>query len=313
MKLKWISILFLLFLASCGGDKDDISNAIDEANFLLTTRNCAQARTVLDQVGYQASNPRYIAAYATTYACEANYSTVNFFADDLGNLSGTANGFLGSIAAFSTSNRMTSATDVDFTKLQQAINTILYAGSITDSSSANRIATFGAADATNLHAQALYMVLVNLGRWLRYHGNTDSLGNKGSGTNPEANTCLYPYNDADANIITALSTGNTGPCTVGNVSSTTDINTGDVAVNQERLCNGILLFNNFVDLILNLTFSSANAGNLSALSAEFETLCTSIGAINTALCSMRDMDDCKAADPDELALFSAYIFENALP
>ncbi|MCR9204757.1 MAG: hypothetical protein NXH75_09280, partial [Halobacteriovoraceae bacterium] len=63
----------------------------------------------------------------------------------------------------------------------------------------------------------------------------------------------------------------------------------------------------------NLTFSTTNSGNLGDLADDFETLCTSIGTINTALCGMRDMDDCKAADPDELALFSAYLFENALP
>lgn len=316
MKLKWISLILILILSSCGGDSEDVKNAIDEANFLLTERNCSRARTVLDEVGYQKTNPRYIAAYATTYACEANYSTVNFFADDLSKISSATDGFLGSLASFTTSDRMTAATDEDFTKLQQAINTILYSGDLTDSSSLNRINIFGSSAASNLHAQALYMVMVNFGRWLRYHGNASATGVKGAGTNPEANNCLYSYNAGGAFyavVVDALDDGaaNSGSCNSTNTpyNGTDDITNAGATLNQERLCNGIILFNNFVDLISNVTFSAANTGELNNLAANFETLCSGIGGINAALCNLRDLDDCKAANIDELEVFSAWVFE----
>lgn len=314
--MKWISILTLLFLVSCGGEESEVNNAIDEANFLLTTRECARARSVLDEVGYQSSNPRYIAAYASSYACEANYSTVNFFANDLGNLSATSGGFFSSLAAFSTSNAMTSAIDNDFIMLQNAIDVILYSGGTTASSSATRLVVFGERDATNLHVQALYMVLVNFGRWLRYHGNASATGVKGGGTNPEANNCLYTYNTGGANyalVLDALNDGaaNSGTCNDTNTPfiGTNDISTGTAATNQQRLCRGIILFNNFVDLVANVTFSGTNTGNLNNLAATFETLCSAAGGINTALCNLRDLSACEAASINDLEVFTAWLFE----
>lgn len=312
MKSWPLFLILTLFLSACGGEGEEIENAIDEANYFLTTRECAKAREVLDAVGYQTNDPRYVAVYSTTYACEASYSTVNFFADDLTSLSSTAGGFFGSLAGFSTSGLMTSATDTDFTNLQQAIDTILYSGANTTSSSANRIAKFGLRDATNLNVQALYMILVNFGRWLRYHGNADALGNKGGGTNPEANTCLFSYDNGGANWLVvedALNDGVSGTCTDVARTGTDDITTADPAVNKQRLCRGIVLFNNFIDIVLNINFTGTNTGELNNLATTFNTLCQDVTQFADALCDLRDMSGCEATPIEDLEVYSAWLFE----
>lgn len=294
-----ILIFSLLLLFGCGSDTSEVENAIDEANYLLNDRSCLAAREVLDEAGYQNNNPRYLAAYATTYACEAGYSTIDFFANDLDNLSATSNGFFGSLASFSTSNTMTSAADTDFTKLRQAVNTILYAGGATTSSALARKNTFGTRDGNNLNVQALYMNLVALGRWLRYHGNTNASGEKGAGTNPEANTCLYPYGAAFDSL---LDDGDTGSCT--NVAKTA---TDDTTI--ATLCNGIVLFNNFFDIIINISFSGTNTGSLNDLGQTFQDVCDDLPAQYQSFCQLRDQATCEAQDVDELQGYSILVFE----
>ncbi len=310
------TILILLCLGSCGSESSDVKNAVDEANFLLTGRDCTGARSVLDGVGFQSNNANYLKAYASTYACEANYTTTAFFANDLTNLNATASGFFSSLAAFSTSPLMTSATDEDFVKLQQAIDTLLYAGDISNSSSFARISVFGAKEAGGINVQALYMVLVNFGRWLSFYGNASSAGVKGVGDNPEGNNCLFTYDTGGPNFILVNDALNDGAATSGSCNSTNtpytgadDISSGTAAENKARLCQGIVLFNNFIDLILNLTFTGTNTGNLNDLSTTFNSLCEDIAAFGDALCELRDQTECEARPIEDLEIYSAWLFE----
>lgn len=322
-QVKSLKILVLFFLSllisACGSDSEKVQNAIDEANFLLNQENCTGARKVLDEVGYQRNNARYIAVYSTTYACEANFTTVNFFANDLGDLNTTTGGIFGSLASFSTSSLMTSAEDLDFTKLQQAINTILYSGGQSDSASSTRIGLFGATQAAALHTQAVYMVLVNLGRWLRYHGNANASGAKGQGTNTENNNCLYSYDVANGLIETALDNlAATNPC-YRNILSGNPPPTATTDMTKEKLCNGIVLFNNFIDIIINITFSGSNSGGLNNLGAAFDNLCTDLSIpADQCLISLKDLDECKAVADDaagfiNLQLYSILVFESNFP
>ena len=306
----------LLLLLSCGSDSEKVSNAIDDANFLLTDRNCLGARAVLDEVGYQSTNARYLKAYASTYACEANYSTITFFTDDLTNLDASSGGFFGSLAAFSTSSLMTSATDPDFTKLKQAIDTLLYPGGLPVSSTANRNAILGQSETNNLNVQALYMILVNFGRWLRYYGNADATGLKGAGSNPEGNNCLFTYDTGGPNfalVTDALNDGaaETGSCNSANTpyEGTTDISTADPATNKARLCQGIVLFNNLIDIIVNVTFTTTDTDELNDLATNFNTLCEDATAFGDALCDLRDQSSCEAIAIEDLEVFSAWLFE----
>ena len=66
------------------------------------------------------------------------------------------------------------------------------------------------------------------------------------------------------------------------------------AVAATRQCQGIVLFNNMVNLMLNISFTGGNTGSLSSLSDAIDTLCSDEANIPVAICSVRDMDDCEA-------------------
>lgn len=309
---KLLSSICLILLitsgvTSCGKKADQVDAAISEAHYLLTSRDCTQARAALDKVGYQATNADYIGAYASTYACEANYSTITFFADDLSKLSSTQGGLMGSLTLFSTSGDMTSSTDTDFTKLQTAIDTILYAGGQTSSSSANRKTVFTADEVSNLNVQALYMILVNLGRWLHFYGNPSATGVKGGGTN--TNNCLYSY--TDVNATGALDLNATGSCTSSSPAPTgsSDMMAGTAVEQKTRLCQGLMMFTNFIDLIANITFSSTQTGGLNNIGTTFDTACATIASKGYDFCSVRDMSGCLAMPMSDLEPFSVLLFE----
>ena len=303
-----LSILVLLssLLYSCGKESDEVQAAISEAHFLLTDKDCAGARSALDKVGYQATNAEYIGAYASTYACSANYSTITLFGTDIDKFSSDVDGIFGSLALFSTSDDMTSATDPDFTNLQAAINTILYAGGQSASSSANRETVFSIRENTNLNVQALYMILVNLGRWFHFYGNPDDAGTKGAG--PGTNTCLFTYSDPYA--IAGISAGETGSCTNAANQGSSDMMTGDPAQEKERLCHGIVMLTNFIDLIANIEFSGDDVGDLSSAGDSFEEACDFAADEGYDFCSVRDQSSCEAQDIADLEAFSVLVFES---
>ncbi|MAF78983.1 MAG: hypothetical protein CME63_02240 [Halobacteriovoraceae bacterium] len=306
MKARSLILSLFILLFSCGKEADEVRSAIEEAHFLLTEKNCSQAKEVLDEIGYQATNADYIGAYASMYGCLAGYSTITFFADDIDQLSADQNGLMGSLTLFSTSDDMTSPTDPDFTNLQLAISTILYAGNQSSSSSANRETVFNIRDNTNLNVQAMYMILVNLGRWLKFYGNPDVTGEKGAG--PDSNTCLFTYTDGDA--LLALSAGETGNCTNVNNTGSSDMMTGDPVEEKTRLCQGIVMFTNFIDLLANVEFSGDQAGDLSDIGDTFEEACDDIATAGYPYCDMRDLSGCLARDIDDLQVFSVLLFES---
>ena len=248
--MKRILTYILLFLVfSCGQtNEEEIADAIAEANLLLSDRRCSEALQVMLAVEVQPRNKDYVDTLATAFACIGNYSTTTLFATDFTNLNTTAGGFFGSLAAFSTSDDMTTPDDTDFVSLQLAIDVLLYAGGFTSAAATNRATVFNSSDATDINLQAFYMIIVNMGRWFRYYGNTNSAGLKGAGGEP--NTCLATYTDnAVGGAIPAISLGGTGSCTNAANTGHVDIETGDSDERKVRLCQGIILFNNFIDTI----------------------------------------------------------------
>lgn len=302
-----IPLISLFLFASCGSDADKIDSAIEQAHLLLTDDKCSDARDALDAVGYQEDNAEYIGVYASTYACEGNYSTITFFGSDLDSLGSAKDTIFGSLTLFSTSGDMTSSTDTDFIKVKAAIDTILYSGGQTESSSANREAIFGTQANTNLNVQALYMTLVNLGRWLKYYGNPDSDGVKGGGS--DSNNCLYTYDTGNVAIDTALSTGVTGACTNTAPTGSTGMMAGTEEEQKTRLCQGIVLFTNFVDLISNIQFTGDSADGLNSAGDAVEEACDDVTANGYDVCTYKDQSACEALTIDELQLISIFLFE----
>lgn len=305
--MKIIIIILTFTLYSCGQDKaEEISDAIEEANLLLSNYKCDEALTILNEVGMQNTNKKYLDSLATAYACKGSYSTTPLFANDLPNIGTASNSLFGSLAAFSSATDMTTPTDSDFTHLQTAIRVLLRAGGHETSSSELRESTFTLREATDINLQAFYMILVNMGRWFYYYGNADTLGEKGAGAEP--NTCLATY--TDANALTAIDVVNSDSCNTGTNTGHVDI---EGASRTQRLCQGIVLYNNFIDTLSNIQFTGTDADTFDTIETVFSGVCLAASAASSfsdSMCDVRDQSVCETQTNQDIERFSASIFES---
>ncbi len=306
----FLAIILTLFI-SCGAtDEEEIEDAIFNAQQLLTNGQCAEALEVLLKVPYQPSNATYLKTLASGQACLGGYNTTVFFDSDLSKLGTSQTAFLGSLATFSTSN-MTVTNSSNYQNIFNAIDTLTLAGGLTDASYAARTAALGATKNNNISVFALYTILVELGKFLNFYGNADdSTGIKGAGGLP--NVCYFNYTNVTA--VAAVSASSSGACdhpgsTTGHTSLVLPANTDTRA----RACEGIVLFNNFIDIIANLTFSGSNSGDLNSLKSITNT-CTSIPGITTETCTTKTVSSCISDTTNitdvQFELYYSVIFEN---
>lgn len=302
MKLRLTFLLTLLFLLqSCGqSDENKIDQVIEDANIYLSSRNCAKAKEILLTVGEQKNNARWVQIYASALACSGNFDEPTFFGTDLPKLSALQGGMIGSLTTFSSS--ISTPTSLQYASIKESVEYLLYAGGLlTASSNANRQTIYGASDTSNMDIQTLYMLLAQMGRWFKFYGNADATGIKGTGT--AANTCLMTYTDATA--ITSIQGGVSGSCTGVANNGHPDINVNKIP----KMCEGIVLFNNFINILTNVSFTGGNTGNLGALTAVFSTLCSSEVNIPGAICTIYDQTACEAQPLANIERYSAWLFE----
>jgi hypothetical protein len=304
--VKLVIVILTFILISCGQTtEEEVRDAIEEANLLLSSYKCDEALTILNEVGMQNTNKDYLDSLSTAYACKGNYSTTTFFTTDLPNISTASNSLFGSLASFSSANDMASATDTSFTSIQTAIDILLHAGGHATASSTLRSSSFTTREATDLNLQALYMILVNMGRWFNYYGNADSVGVKGSGAEP--NTCLATY--TDANAIVAIDVVNSDTCNSGTNLGHTSI---EGASRTTRLCQGIVLYNNFIDTLSNIEFTGTDASTFDNIETAFSGVCLAASALSSfsaSMCDVRDQSICETQTNIDIERFSASIFE----
>lgn len=263
--LKYAFLISTLLLAfSCGQNADEkTAAAVLSANIALGKGNCQAAINILEGNGRVNDNAPYLKALASSYACRAGYSTVTFFTSDLA-LTVTPSP-LGGTTKYSTSSASVTSTlqsDQKFKDLQKAIDILLYAGGIdstTEPTSTERAKYFTAAEAADINSQLLYMVLVQLGRYMYYYGDsTTATGTKGSGTG--SNTCFTSYQSAHVTVKNAL-TAAAGTCTnVTTYGATHTQLTGDTTAlaattRKTRLCQGVVLLNSAMALLPNVIAS----------------------------------------------------------
>ena len=298
-------ILFLVLGFSCGTtNQEDVEDAIFHARQLLTGGRCAEALEALAKVPYQPKNIDYLEAAASAHACIGGYNTVTFFLDDLDKLGTSQTAFLGSLATFSTSNMTTSASSA-YLSIKTAINTLIMAGGISSSSYANRSGAIGASANNNISVFSLYMILVELGKFMNYYGNADdSTGIKGTGG--QANECYMDYTDAQA--IAAIGLGTSGSCNLPNEGHP------DLTGDRTRACEGVVLFNNLIDIISNVIFSGTNSGSLGDLAAGISSVCAGGATFNREICDVKTFSECVSntadIDSNQLERFYGIIFEN---
>ncbi len=273
---KTLLLSFLLLIVyGCGlSSEEELDDAITQAHRLLSQNKCGEAIAILNGVGQQTSNKDWLSAYASAQACNAPWKVTTFFETDLSKLStASSTAIVGSTATFSQSI-MTSPSDGTYTNLRAAINTLLSAGGISNISYSNRVAAIGSSSANILAVQTLYLQLTQLGQFSRFYGNADSTtGTKGTGAHASANGCYIDYTDNSADgaqdYLTAV--GALGTC------NTFAEGNADLTGNRTRLCEGIVLMNNFLDILANVTLdptgNNGNLGDLDELATSIETAC----------------------------------------
>jgi hypothetical protein len=329
MRLLLLTIL-ISFVSCAKTDKELVDSAKQEAKFYLSKRNCTKARAALNEVSRQDDDAVWLGLMASTYACDAGYSELDtlFNSGDLGNLD-SAN-LLTTLAAFSSSNE-TSADSAAYTNLKTAVNYILAADGLAQPSAATKLTKFGTRAGTDLNMQALYMILVITGKYFAYYGNTDTNGVKGAGS--LGNDCIFSYTAPDAVDFVAGEYGANTCSSTGGGEGSDDLEAPVAAATiKTRLCEGIIWFNNLLDILKNITLSSnPSLGDLSQISTVLDTALTVAatgettlggGAYNddangqNAIATLKDItgqDECEAIHEYRIQKYHAILFETLLP
>ncbi len=232
-------------------------DAIVSANILLTKKKCDAAITLLEGVGRDVNDARYLKVLASAYACKSGFSVLKFFADDLKLISTPAP--MGGATRFSTSSAMDSPTSEEYTNLQTAIDLLLYAGGIShsvDPTVAKRAALFSAADAGEINALLMYLLAVQIGHYFYFYSNASAAGVKGGGA--FGNSCFMNYTNVDFapaatnvplkqfdNMTDWLAAGVTGACVSPATVGSADLG-ADGSIDVALACQGVVLLNNFL-------------------------------------------------------------------
>lgn len=251
MKL-FLALTILTFTVSCARtEKQLVDSSKREAMYHLTKGSCSKAKEALDQVDYQTDDSEYIRLYSDVYGCRAGYSQLSTVVNNLSSVSANATDLFRTLAAFPSSQEETAADSTAYTNLQLAITELLKGGTAAETSATARIAKFGERGAGDMHFQALFLILIQMGKFLKYHGDTDANGVKGAGAGTI--DCLFQYTDGTA--ITYIN-GGADSCDVGTVGNTSAETLVAAASYIPKMCELIILFNNLRDILANITFSS---------------------------------------------------------
>ena len=311
-----LGVILLGAVGACSKSPvEEVTDAVDEALNLLsqTTPNCQKAIEVLEKIGRQNKDARYLSILASAYACRGGFSELTLFAE-VSTIDSDFDDFLGSLTMLSEAAE-TEADSDRFTDLQTAIDIMLYAGSKAVPSAVDQKEIFGNRHGGNMNLQTLYMIMIQLGRFARWYGNTDDTGNKGTG--PSGNVCFMDYTGAAAVSATSHASNACNAANAGHPNL--DYATVTSAVAQKRLCQGAMLVNNMLDILENTTFSSnSSLGNISNIYAQIEPYITLISADPdmAAFLENRSQAACvtdAAADDENLQNYFAVVFERALP
>lgn len=314
-----LGLLLLSTLVACGKSKEQaVTDEVDKALNALSrsTPDCQAAIDILEKLGRQNKDPRYLQTLASAYACRGGFDELTLFAQ-VSNISSTFDQFLGSLVKISISSE-TQADSARFNDLQTAIDIILYAGGKSAPSAVQQESIFGQRQGSNMNLQALYMILIQLGRFSRWYGNTDGTGDKGAGLS--GSTCFMDYPDATAGAV-AVGHGGGNACVSTNAGHpNVRYATVTAAVAQRRLCKGVMLVNNLLDILKNTTLSSnSSLGDISSIYADIKPYVDTAALLHPAMPAFIDnlaQSSCEstvASDDTVLQRYYGALFEGGLP
>jgi hypothetical protein len=309
-------LLIIVFSVSCAKTEDElVISAKREAMYWLTKGECSKAKSALDQVDYQSKDDEYIRLYADVYGCKAGYSQLDTVIENLSSLTATSADLFKSLAAFPSSQLETAADSTAYVNINKAIFELLRGGASAETSATTRISKFGATGAGDMHFQALFLILINMGKYLKYHGDAGAYGTKGGGGNWH---CLIEYTDATARGY--ISTGSDS-CDDPNRSSTSAETLTAAASYESKMCELIVLFNNLRDILSNISFSSNSSelGDTVNIGSVLDTVITTVEAGEPAVTkykSILSQDSCETTataesnNAEEAQRYFAIILEN---
>lgn len=316
---KYLILTAVLILsASCGKNKDEeVVDALRSANILLSSKKCQEAIDLLEGIGRQNRNSKYLKSLASAYGCRANYSTITFFGSDIKKTASP--GPLGGMTTYSTSI-VTPTTDLSdddkFKDLQTAINILLYAGGIattTEPYASERAKYFSLNEAGDINSELTFMLMVQAGKFMKIYGNASAAGVKGS-ADASGNKCFTDYSQVTNNVIEAGIPSLPGSCKMKNSSHPQlDSTVVSSAERKQRLCEGVVLINSIFDVLPSVlaTASGGDIEDISSVTNEIskgrKLLSDNIPEIAVLLNTLSQKNCVDNADIDEEMLETFYV------
>ncbi|MBC7713561.1 MAG: hypothetical protein H7177_09485 [Rhizobacter sp.] len=322
MSLKSIQILIIAFMiftiSACGKSKSqEVKDAVLSANILLSDKQCQQAIDLLEGIGRQTRDANYLKVLSSAYACRAGYSTVTFFGTDISKTATPSP--LGGLSTFTTSQVAVTnplVNDSNYKDLLEAINILLYAGGIsssTEPTAQERAKYFSGGQAGDINSELAFMMMVQLGKFMKVYANANIGGVKGGGG--AGNNCFTDYSTTPAAVQTYVTTVLPGAC--NSVSSSHAQLALGLSTRRVRLCQGVVLMNSILD-VLPSVLASAGGGSTADLSTVTTQINTQKALLITAyptvgptatVMSQYNCETDASIDVDTLASYYAVLFE----
>jgi hypothetical protein len=323
-----IILFFILNFASCAKKPaEEREEAIDLAQTYLSDGKCKKAIDVLEGVGRDRSDGIYLQVLASAYACRAGFDERDFLSVEIQKIDSDPTDLMKSLTTFTLSPE-TEADSDDYADFKEALDILLNVDSA-QPSQVRREAKYGVRRSGDMGTYALFLSLTQLGKFIHFYGNVNAAGAKGTGaasTNEQGatpSTCFIEYTQSDA--ITFLGLGG------GSVCNDMAIDDGHpdmlfapaatLVITKRRMCEGLMLITNIIDILNNMTLPSSSMGDLSQVTATVNTYKTAITTADPGLETLIETTSqatCETlvADPaefDNLQYIYALLFESGLP
>jgi hypothetical protein len=310
--INYLSILILIL--SCAKKPSELTaEALDVALSHLSKNECDEALKILLKVENEDDNPVYLQVLASAYACKADFNEVIFVEDDLATLLTTSTQTIMTSLTKMTMSFQSAVDSDNYQSILKGMNILLNATSgVPNQTSRNQ--KFGPRRGAYIGSQALFLGLVNLGKFLNYFGNVNVAGSKGLGSG--TNSCFINYTDTIAENLILIG-GIGGICnSVTDGHPDLDLTTD---AGRRRACEGVVLIANVIDIIDNLEFSgSDDLKILEEFSAQvnlFLDIAENAGL--GSLVNLRSQSDCETlmntpSNLNDLEHYYALIFEKGL-
>lgn len=322
-QLILILILFI-FATSCGKKpEEEVEEAIDIALTYLSDNECNKAIDLLEDVGRDTKNAKYLQVLSSAYACRAGFSEIDFLDTEIDKLdTDDIDDLFLSLTKLKWSAEKEADSD-EYTDLREALDIVLNVES-TQPSQEDRNDRFGKRQGEALGVQALLMSMAQLGKFLHFYGNVDSTGVKGGGaanTDEQGATtskCFAAYTSTDAQ--TVLTPAIAGSCRYPGPASYVghpDLDFANLTETKRRMCEGLVLVTNTLDILENLDLSNSNYGDISAVKTLVQNLRTTITTADSnlgTLINTTSQETCEtlvanATQWDNLQYIYALLFE----